>query len=139
MMATRRSGPKEAPNMEKLTRLDPTESTRIRIWAEAAGRCAICNANVLDSEPMGELVNLGELAHIVGATEGSPRGKSILSEEERRSPENLILLCEACHKPVDAKEVRDRYTEENLRLLKARQATRMRFCLLYTSPSPRDS
>lgn len=111
---------------EKLERLDPTEATRVRVWAEAAGRCAMCNGNVLDSEPMGELVNLGELAHIVGATEGSPRGKSTLTAEERRRSENLILLCEACHKPVDAKKVRDRYTVESLRLLKARQAVRNR-------------
>ncbi|RUW40648.1 MAG: hypothetical protein E5W15_06055 [Mesorhizobium sp.] len=42
-----------------------------------------------------------EMAHIFAATDGGPRTKEELSEEERGSYENIILLCANCHTLID--------------------------------------
>ena len=80
-------------------RLDPTERTKLLLWGAAAGRCTLCNRSVLENEDLGIPVPIGELAHAVGAEDGSPRGTSDLTPEERRQPDNLLLLCRNCHKP----------------------------------------
>ncbi|OHX06908.1 hypothetical protein BFV98_29980 [Micromonospora sp. WMMB235] len=43
----------------------------------------------------------GEMAHIVAASRQGPRGRGVLTDDERNSAENLILLCERHHKIVD--------------------------------------
>ena len=46
---------------------------------------------------MGSSVSVGEAAHIYAASEGGPRFNPGMSEVERRSIENGIWLCSACH------------------------------------------
>src|SRR5665811_912701 len=108
-------------------RLDPTERTKLLLWGAAAGRCTLCNRSVLENEDLGIPVPIGELAHAVGAENGSPRGASGLSEEERRHPDNLLLLCRNCHKPVDDGGYVGLYSVETLHRLKREQESRVRF------------
>lgn len=45
---------------------------------------------------------IGELAHIIAASERGPRGENSLSEKERSAAGNIILLCANCHKLIDS-------------------------------------
>lgn len=99
-------------------RLDPTERTKVAVWAAAAGRCTFCNRLVLGNEDLGLAVPIGELAHNVGWGEKSPRGESDLSPEQRRQADNLILLCRTCHKPIDDKGIVGLYTVDVLARMK---------------------
>lgn len=112
---------------EATERLDITDATENLVWAAAAGRCVLCNRVVTRNDDLGVLVNVGEVAHIVGATSGkrSPRGKSPLTAEERRLPENLLLLCSTCHKPVDEGGKKGYFTIDQLRALKAEHEARI--------------
>lgn len=107
-------------------RLHLTDRTKITVWAAAAGRCTLCNRLVLENDDLGLVVPIGELAHIVGWGEDSPRGESALSDEERRAPENLLLLCRTCHKPIDDGGVSGHYTVEELAKFKRDHEQRIR-------------
>ncbi len=109
------------------SRLEPTERTKIAVWAAAAGRCTFCNRLVLENEDLGEPVPIGELAHNVGWGKKSPRGKSKLDPEQRREAQNLLLLCRTCHKPIDDRGVVGRYSVEELARLKREHEQRIRF------------
>jgi hypothetical protein len=108
------------------SRPQPSERSKLLVWARAAGRCTFCNRLVTENENLGELVPIGELAHKVGWSATSPRGTSPLDAEQRRSPDNLLLLCRNCHKPVDDGGVVGRYTGEVLDRLKRDHEERVR-------------
>ena len=74
------------------------------LWGRAANRCAFpgCQAKLTqDKTTASGSYPLGEQAHIVAETEDGPRGKSLLSLEERNSYSNLILLCPNHHTMID--------------------------------------
>lgn len=102
------------------------QGTQIAVWAAAAGRCTFCNRLVTENEDLGLVVPIGELAHNVGWGPGSPRGNSVMSAVERSRPDNLVLLCRNCHKPVDAKGIIGYYTVEALQRLKREHEARIR-------------
>lgn len=105
--------------------IDPKDV--IAVWAAAAGRCTFCNQLVLENEHLGLTVSIGELAHNVGWSQGSPRGKSSLDRAERSLPENLLLLCRNCHKPTDDQGVIGLYPVHVLKKMKQEHETRIRF------------
>jgi hypothetical protein len=110
------------------TRPEPLQLTKILVWAAAAGRCTFCNRIVTGNDDLGETVPIGELAHNVGWSKNSPRGdNSDLDDDERRSAENLLLLCRTCHKPTDANGVIGRYTVAVLNRMKLEHEARIRF------------
>jgi hypothetical protein len=72
------------------------------LWGKSGNRCALCKKELsLSSERTTGSFPIGEQAHIVGARQDAPRGKSILSEQERNSYANLILLCPNDHALID--------------------------------------
>lgn len=81
----------------------------------------MCARSVLDTRSFFHTVLVGQMAHNVGASDapGSPRGDSPLTKQERSSAANLLLLCPECHRTIDASDLRDLYTEEFLRKVKA--------------------
>lgn len=105
----------------------PTQNTKLMAWARAAGRCTFCNRIVSENVDLGEITSIGELAHIVGWADTSPRGKSDLNDDDRRATKNLILLCRTCHKPIDEDGVKGRYTVEVLNRMKDDHEKRIRF------------
>jgi hypothetical protein len=110
---------------QRRPRLNP--KTVIAVWAAAAGRCTFCNQLVIENEELGLAVPIGELAHNVGWSKGSPRGKSSLSSADRSDPDNLILLCRNCHKPIDDQGVIGLYPIHVLRQFKQEHEARIRF------------
>lgn len=92
-----------------------SEPQRRRAWGLAAGRCVICNKDLLEGGITGREISLGELAHIVGQkdTEKSPRGKAAsLTQSERDSADNVMLLCADDHDEIDDPAVIDIATIE---------------------------
>lgn len=87
-----------------------------RVWVAAGGRCTFCKEFIAEDETTSQAVFVGQLAHIVGATEeeGSPRGKSALPLEDRARPENLMLLCAGEHKVIDDRGQWATYDEDQL-------------------------
>lgn len=97
------------------------DTVRIALWARTAGRCTICNRRLLgDSRTYLHSVLLAELAHNIGATEGSssPRRKDNDGVVDTESEENLLLLCHDCHKIIDHPDHIDFFPPEKLRQIK---------------------
>ena len=106
-----------------------SESTRIRIWAKAAGRCVLCATYLLDgADSFWHAIPVGQIAHIIGAGSGmnAPRGESDLDANARAFEENLLLLCYSCHKRIDDKVYRDKYTVDFLTQKKQLHERRVR-------------
>lgn len=75
------------------------------LWGRSGNRCAICRVELSqDTKSANASFTLGEQAHIVGEREGAARGKSPLTEAERNSYHNLILLCPMHHTEIDKNE-----------------------------------
>lgn len=87
------------------------------IWGQCAARCCICREQLVHQSGGGRHSLIGEIAHIVGATEAKPRGISRLTRGERNEAENLFLLCRPHHKIVDDDQVT--HTVESLLAVKA--------------------
>ncbi len=100
--------------------------TTLRLWIVAGGRCEYCNTYLLEDHFSGYSVNLGERAHIVGATDAprSPRGDSDLPAAEREDANNLMLLCRAHHRVVD--QLIAEHTVEGLQRMKREHEDRIR-------------
>lgn len=94
-----------------------------------------CGANLIRTGKSDESVIIGEIAHIVGDSRQGPRGRSHLTDTERDRADNLIYLCEACHKLVD-KHPRI-YSVEVLRQMKREHEARMAR-LTATAPKPKE-
>lgn len=90
--------------MSTMKRVKPNREEERKLYVRSGGRCAICQAYLLEGSISGEALNIGEMAHIVGATDApkSPRGKSNLSAKDRAKAENLILLCQGEHQEIDS-------------------------------------
>lgn len=69
---------------------------------------------VVAGETPGKYGQLGKIAHIRGAEPNSARYDDSMTDDERRSFENLILLCAECHDRVDDLELQDEYSVELL-------------------------
>lgn len=83
----------------------PTKDQKI-LWAKAAGLCSMpdCRNKLVhdasDAVPSKKIL-FGQNCHIVAESEDGPRGKSILTIDERNRYPNLILLCVNHHKVID--------------------------------------
>lgn len=58
---------------------------------------------------------LGEICHIEAASPDGPRYNASQSDDQRRDFDNLILLCESCHKIIDNKANEKDYPVELLK------------------------
>ncbi len=81
------------------------ENVRIQVWTEAGGRCQFkgCNKPLWYNGLTLSDGNFSELAHIIGASEEGPRGNKD-SEKLQDKAENIMLLCQSCHKEIDDTE-----------------------------------
>jgi hypothetical protein len=89
------------------------------LWGRAAERCSFPECRIRltqDKNLASDSFPLGEQAHILGEGETAPRGKSNLTQAQRNSYYNLILLCPNHHTIID-KDSED-YTIEKLHLFK---------------------
>ncbi len=89
------------------------------LWGRAASRCAFPDCHIKltqDTRAASDAFPLGEQAHIVAEKQDGPRGKSLLTEPERNSYFNLILVCPSHHRVIDKDP--QGYPIERLHLLK---------------------
>lgn len=84
-----------------MPRKPPTITTVKRLFALSKNNCANpeCKNKIIKDN-----VVLGEICHIESAEKYGPRFNARSNDNLRRSFSNLILLCEGCHKLVDADE-----------------------------------
>lgn len=103
---------------------DVSQHTRLKLWVKSAGRCEFhgCNKPLWQNDLTLSDGNFAEVAHIVAASEGGPRG-SEESADLRIDYSNLMLLCQRCHKAIDNDP--DRYTTELLRQWKHEHENRI--------------
>ncbi len=77
------------------------------LWGRSGGLCSLCQTKLSeDKKTSHDSYPFGEMAHIIAEENEGPRGKSILTAEQRNSYPNLILLCPTCHTKID-KSVND--------------------------------
>ena len=100
-----------------------------QLWGRSASTCNICRCELGGATAEGKVSIVGEMAHIVAEKEGGPRGRSILTSEERNSYFNLILLCSNCHTRIDRDPTN--YPVEKLHMLKAQHELRVRGEMVY--------
>lgn len=84
-----------------------------RLFAKSSNQCAFpeCNAPIIVNG-----IVVGEICHIKARRKNGPRYDATLSAADRDSYGNLLLLCETCHKLIDADP--GRYSSEVLAKLK---------------------
>lgn len=88
----------------------------------------MCGKYLLEGEVTGRPNAWGEMAHIVGQGRGpaSPRGQVEMSDEDRDSADNLILLCPGEHDDIDRAGSLESATIEWLRGVKSTHEERIR-------------
>lgn len=84
---------------ERPKRLAPTTSTARELYLRSGNECAFpgCRARIIDET--GNFV--GELCHITAALPGGERFDASMSNEKRRSADNLMLMCHEHHVVTD--------------------------------------
>lgn len=93
--------------------------TKKMLWGRSANRCAFPDCRmelVIDESETDDSSIVGDEAHIVAQSPDGPRGQSDLTEDQRDSYNNLILLCKVHHKLID--DLPEVYTVEKLHEMK---------------------
>lgn len=104
-----------------MARKSPTLAVVRRLFAFSGNTCAFpeCTARLIDSD--NDL--MGEICHIEAAESLGQRYNKLQNDEQRRSYDNLILLCFNHHKKTDDVS---QYTVEVLKSMKAAHELRFR-------------
>ena len=105
-----------------MARKDITILTIKRLYALSGNQCAFLACDVTFVSPEDE-TNISNICHIEAAEEGGERYNPNSNDEERRSFENLILLCPNHHKITDNVNV---YTVDVLRKMKQEHEDKIR-------------
>lgn len=98
---------------------------KLKVWVRSGGRCAFCNAYLLESELTRRPVLLGEVAHNVAASDTGPRANPLMSTKRRNSADNLLLLCGLHHPDADKRVQQDLLTVDQVQALKAEHERRV--------------
>lgn len=86
------------------------------LWGKSGGKCAKCRRAIILEKDESNFYHIAKQAHIAGLNPGSARYDSDMTDEERNSVNNIILLCPTCHEIID--ENRDEYTVSKLKEIK---------------------
>jgi len=84
---------------QKATRLAPNGTTLRELFLKSGNLCAFPGCTHLMMDHAG--VFIGNLCHIEAAETGGQRFNAAMTNEERRAPANLMLMCHAHHKVTD--------------------------------------
>src|SRR5258707_12663081 len=91
-------------NIRRKVRRKYAEKTIKRLFGLSNNLCAFpdCTNQIIAGEtPYSDDEVIGYISHIYAAADNGPRGKPGLTDEEKNSFENLILLCGFHHPIVD--------------------------------------
>jgi len=83
-------------------RVNPSSDTKLRLFADSAGHCSKpgCHRYLFSDINVADY-HIGEMAHIIAASDIGPRAGKDINEEEKAEYNNLILLCPSCHTEID--------------------------------------
>lgn len=119
------STPTDRPR--KVSSRDISRVVEATLWGRAAGRCQFdgCNRPLWKSPVTQERVNLAEKAHIYSFSADGPRGNRGVAAKRLNAIQNLILVCDICHKTIDKNWSSRRYTVAQLQHWKASHEARV--------------
>jgi hypothetical protein len=81
---------------------NPDRHTTLRLFADSGGYCQCLEcANRLFVDTGTKNIHIAEIAHIIAAGGKGPRADAMVTQADKRSYDNLILLCANCHTTVD--------------------------------------
>jgi len=104
------------------------------LWGRSAAMCNICRVKLTFEGGEGESATVGAMCHIVGEKEGSARYHTTLSDNDKNSYSNLILLCSHHHDIIDKNEAK--YNIETLHKIKSDHEIWVAETLAYQGPDP---
>lgn len=83
-------------------RVNPSPETKLRLFADSAGHCSRpdCHRYLFSDQNLADY-HIGEMAHIIAASDKGPRADKNINAESKAEYENLILLCPSCHTEID--------------------------------------
>lgn len=98
-----------------------------RVAMQAAWRCqfAGCGKDLSTHFATGAKGNFSYLAHIVASSPEGPRGDPVQSARLASSEENVMLLCDECHRLID-RVAPSQYSAQTLREMKASNVAAVR-------------
>lgn len=104
-----------------------TTKTASSVCIAAAWRCQFegCGEDLSNHFSSGARANYGYLAHIVAASPDGPRGHTTKSAQLVDDPENIMLLCDKCHRRVD-KVAPFEYTADRLNEMRAKSVLKVK-------------
>jgi hypothetical protein len=107
-------------------------STLKKLYGLSANQCMKpdCNKNLIASD---NKTQIGIISHIEAASEKGPRFNSNMKDDDRRHFNNLILLCDECHKIIDNKENEKEFPVELLKKWKKEHEEKVMFSSLRKS------
>lgn len=75
------------------------------LWGKSGCMCALCRTPIVEKSSENYEYPIGEMAHIEGENIGSARYNHAMSDIQRNSFNNLLLLCPTCHTRIDKNPV----------------------------------
>lgn len=87
------------------------------LWGASAGMCEFkgCTNKLFSHHVTKENINLSEKAHIYAFSKGGKRFSLLKPRKQINDIDNLMLLCERCHKLIDSEDT-DYSVEELLQM-----------------------
>ena len=81
---------------------NPDAHTQRMLFAASGGYCQnpACSLELFINYPE-KKIHVAEMAHVFAANSNGPRANDLLSDEQRGSFDNLVLLCSLCHTKID--------------------------------------
>lgn len=81
---------------------NPNRHTTLRLFADSGGYCQRPEcANRLFVDTGTKNIHVAEMAHIIAASGKGPRADATVTQADKGSYDNLILLCANCHTTID--------------------------------------
>lgn len=115
---------KKPPSSPLLKKRRVSLKTSNCLYAKSAGRCQICNCDLVTHPLTQTSGNYAQVAHIVAFSVNGPRGNEESNSKEIDDLANLMLLCYTCHKLID--DDPDSYPLELLKEMKKEHEDRIR-------------
>jgi hypothetical protein len=111
------------------TTIPPT--TVMHLWVAAAGRCEFpgCNRSLSVDDLTLKEGNYTNVAHIIAATSGGPRGDAEQSGKLASELSNLMLLCPTHHILIDSHKHQEEFSVPVLKKYKKRHEASVRIAL----------